>query len=319
MQVHFPDESSDLLLFNMGMSIYHQRLSFDELFLFELGMAMTKRSSELEKGIAFVCQGILQKRLRGMLPFELTGAQKRVLGEILRDMNRPYPMHRLLQGDVGSGKTVVALLSMLNAVECGYQAALMAPTEILAEQHYNALRPMIESLGLKLSLLAGSSGSGQCDEIAEGKIDIIFGTHAVIQEGVIFRNLGLAVIDEQHKFGVMQRLLLRKKGRNPDVLVMTATPIPRTLALTLYGDLDCSVIDEIPPDRKPVITKVFNAGQKDIIYGILEDEIRNGRQAYVVYPAIEESETIGLKQVVKGREASGRYSLHSGLHLCTDG
>jgi ATP-dependent DNA helicase RecG len=217
-------------------------------------------------------------------------------------MKRPYPMNRLLQGDVGCGKTIVAAVSMLNAVECGYQAVMIAPTEILAEQHYFNIRRMTEELGVKCILLVGGAGDDQRERIASGEINIVVGTHAIIQERVVFSNLGLAVIDEQHKFGVLQRSLLRKKGLNPDVLVMTATPIPRSLALTLYGDLDYSVIDEMPSGRKPVITRVFSPDQKPEIYGIMGDEIRKGRQAYVVYPAIEESDS-GLKNAVQGKEA----------------
>ncbi len=302
-QVHFPEDNLNTDLFNKGISPYHKRLSFDELFMFELGLAVLKRNKNHDKGIAFNCPGNMQKGLLNILPFALTGAQKRVLADIIRDMQRPYPMHRLIQGDVGCGKTVIALLAMLNAVECGYQAALMAPTEILAEQHYINIHRMVEHLGLKLKLLTGSSKNRYPDNIASGEIDIIIGTHALIQEGVMFRNLGLAVIDEQHKFGVMQRTLLRKKGRNPDVLVMTATPIPRSLALTLYGDLDCSVIDEMPTGRKQIITRLFSSSQKPEIYGLLNDEIRKGKQAYVVYPAIEDSEKASLKSAIQGKEA----------------
>lgn len=302
-QVHFPEDEVHMDLLNRGVSDYHKRLSFDELFMFELGMADLKKRAKHDKGIVFNSAGNMQKALLKILPFELTAAQKRVVDEIIGDMHRPYPMNRLIQGDVGCGKTIVALLAMLNAVECGYQAALMAPTEILAEQHYLNIYRLIEHLGLKSGLLTSSSKNRQFDSIASGEIDIIVGTHALIQEGVMFRNLGIAVIDEQHKFGVMQRALLRKKGLNPDVLVMTATPIPRSLSLTLYGDLDCSVIDELPPNRRPVITKLFNSGQKSEIYNLLREEIKRGRQAYVVYPAIEESEKVSLKFAMQGKEA----------------
>ena len=218
-------------------------------------------------------------------------------------------MNRLLQGDVGCGKTVIAVMAMLTAAECGYQSALMAPTEILAGQHYINIHKMIEDMGLKVCLMTGSKNTlrGErealrCD-IASGKINIIIGTHALIQEGVEFKNLGLAIIDEQHRFGVMQRQLLRKKALNPDILVMTATPIPRTLSMTLYGDLDYSVIDELPPGRRPVITRLFNAGQKEYIYRAIAEETKKGRQVYVVYPVIDETEKTNLKSAIIGKEA----------------
>ncbi len=301
-QLHFPERGTDLDLFNRGASVYHQRLSFEELFLFELGLAALKRRTRLNRGIAFHPGGTLGKKLLKLLPFELTDAQKRTLGDIRRDMRSPYPMNRLIQGDVGCGKTVVALLAMLDAVESGYQAALMAPTEILAGQHYINMHGLAQALGLKVDLLTAGAKGKNYEGIASGEADIVIGTHALIQEGVKFKKLGLVVIDEQHKFGVLQRALLRKKGMTPDVLVMTATPIPRSLALTLYGDLDCSVIDELPPDRKPVETKLLNADRKKEIYAIMREEIAKGRQIYVVYPAIEESEKTDLKSAVQGRE-----------------
>lgn len=305
-QVHFPEDASIMDLLNRGLSIYHARLAFDELFMFVMGMAVRKKNTRLEKGLVLKCEGRLQKKLLERLPFGLTGAQKKVLGDILRDMKRPCPMNRLLQGDVGCGKTLVAFLSILNAVECGFQAALMAPTELLAEQHYANLHQIAEDLGLKSVLLSSGSKRGQTEMISSGEVNIVIGTHALIQERVGFKNLGLVVIDEQHKFGVVQRATLKKKGMNPDVLVMTATPIPRSLALTLYGDLDYSVIDEFPPGRRPVITKVFASDQKNEIYRILEDNVKKGRQAYVVYPVIEEDDKAGLKSAVRGKEAFQR-------------
>ena len=224
-------------------------------------------------------------------------------------------MRRLLQGDVGCGKTIVALMAMLTAVECGYQAALMAPTEILAEQHYLSIRALLEKLGLTLCLLTGSTTGRPLDEIRSGKIHVVVGTHALIQEGVTFKKLGLAVIDEQHRFGVMQRALLRKKARNPEVLVMTATPIPRTLAMTVYGDLDCSVIDEIPPHRNPVMTRLLTESQKPLIYEALSSEVRKGRQVFVVYPLIEESENSDLKSALMGREALEKMFPHFRIGL----
>ncbi len=301
--VHFPEDNTLFDALNRGTSIYQRRLVFDELFLFELGMAVIREKSGRKKGIAFRCEGRMRRELFNEISFELTGAQKKVIADIVRDMGRPHPMHRLLQGDVGCGKTVVALAAMLTAVECGYQTALMAPTEILAEQHYLNISALIRNLGLTAGLIKGGPKDRSLDSISSGRMKIVVGTHALIQEAVSFKNLGLAVIDEQHKFGVMQRALLRKKGMEPDVLVMTATPIPRSLALTLYGDLDYSVIDELPPGRKPVTTEIFQPAQKEQIYTLLEDEIRRGRQAYVVYPAIEESDRAGLKSAGEGKEA----------------
>jgi ATP-dependent DNA helicase RecG len=291
---------------NAGTSDFHRRLAFDELFFLELGLAVMRRNIILEDGIMFDPEGSLLKRLRDMLPFKLTQAQERVFNDILVDMKRPCPMNRLIQGDVGCGKTVVALMAMMIAAECGYQSALMAPTEILAEQHFINIYRLVEGLGLKICLLTGSMKDKPFKEIASGKFDIIVGTHAIIQEGVLFKNLGLAVIDEQHRFGVMQRALLKKKAVNPDVLVMTATPIPRTLALTLYGDLDYSVIDELPPDRRPVKTLLFPPERKDSLYTLIREEVSKGRQVYVVYPVIEESEKTDLRSASMGKDAFKR-------------
>ncbi len=219
--------------------------------------------------------------------------------EIRRDMAAPYPMHRLLQGDVGSGKTIVAALAVLTAVEAGYQAAVMAPTEILAEQHLMTFRQLLEPLGVAVSLLTSSLAprerTARRAALAAGEIPCVVGTHALVQEGVEYRRLGLAVVDEQHRFGVAQRARLREKGDNPHLLVMTATPIPRTLALTLYGDLDVSVIDELPPGRRPVVTVARTEAKRREIYKFLRDEIAAGRQVYVVYPLVEESEALDLK------------------------
>ncbi|MBF0507033.1 MAG: ATP-dependent DNA helicase RecG, partial [Nitrospirae bacterium] len=294
LNIHFPASPVSMDALNSGTSPYHQRLSFDELFTFQAGLAIIKKGETLEKGIAFHPDGKLTGRLRASLPFVLTGAQERVLRDIMNDMISAAPMNRLIQGDVGSGKTIVALLAMLAAVESGYQAALMAPTEILAEQHYLNIHALVESLGLKIHLLTGSRKNKSVETIASGDAHIVVGTHALIQEGVSFRNLGLIVIDEQHRFGVMQRATLRKKGANPDTLIMTATPIPRTLALTLYGDLDYSIIDELPPNRSPVITRQLSEKQKEHIYRIIEDEVSKNRQVYIVYPVIEESEKTNL-------------------------
>lgn len=305
-QLHFPKNADNLADLNSGLTRYHRRIIFDEFFLFGLGLAVLRETAGREEGISFRPKGILRKTFLRQLPFELTSAQKRVIGEIGKDMQKCRPMNRLIQGDVGCGKTIVALAAMLDAVESGYQAALMAPTGILAEQHYLNIHEIIEQLGLKLLLLTGGTNkkASRCPDVSAA--DIIIGTHALIQEKVKFRKLGLIVIDEQHKFGVMQRAVLRNKGINPDVLVMTATPIPRSLALTLYGDLDCSVIDELPPGRKPVHTTWIESSRKDEIYAVLRKELSMGRQVYVVYPAIEESEKMKLKTALQGREAFGQ-------------
>ncbi len=302
-EVHFPDSFTDIEILNKLSSEYHKRLSFDELFMLELGLAVMKRGFTLEKGISFNPEGRLLKKFFELLPFRLTRAQEKVFNQILAEMKKPYPMNRLIQGDVGCGKTVVALMAMLISAECGYQSALMAPTEILAEQHYLNIYKLIENLGLNICLLTGSKKERPLDKIATGKINIIVGTHALIQEAVRFSNLGLAVIDEQHRFGVIQRSLLRKKGFNPDVLVMTATPIPRTLSLTLYGDLDYSIIDELPPNRRPITTLLVKSSQKNYIYRLIKEEVKKGRQVYVVYPIIEESEKIDLKSAILGKKA----------------
>lgn len=305
-QLHFPDSEISLDSLNTGVSRYHRRLAFEEFFLFEAGMASLKEQTSRERGIAFTPKGELMRKLLSSLPFELTSAQRRVAGEIQRDMISPSPMRRLLQGDVGSGKTVIALSAVLNAVECGYQAAVMAPTELLAEQHHANISAIVGGMGLEPVLLTKGGQMRPLKDIASGKLPIVIGTHALIQDSVKFGNLGLAVIDEQHKFGVAQRSMLRGKGKHPDLLVMTATPIPRSLALTLYGDLDISVIDELPPKRKPVATTVVDSSQKPFIYGMIESEISRGRQAYVVYPAIEESEKTDLRSALQGRDGFRR-------------
>ncbi len=304
--VHFPPGDADIDELNRGVSVYHRRLAFDELFLLQAGLAVMRRGRAREKGVAFAPGGGLLERLDEMLPFRLTRAQERVFSEIRADMQSPRPMNRLLQGDVGSGKTIVALKAMIYAVESGYQAALMAPTEILAEQHYMGIRLFAERLGLKCLLLTGGRRGRSAGEAVSGDFHLIIGTHALIQDDVRFHRLGLVVIDEQHRFGVIQRATLRKKGLNPDVLVMTATPIPRTLSLTLYGDLDCSVIDELPPGRRKVITRLFRESEKGVLYGFIRSEVKKGRQAYIVYPLIEESGKTSLRSAVPGKEAFER-------------
>ncbi len=302
-ETQFPEEFPDAGALNSGCGPARRRLIFDEFFLLELGLALMKKKETSEKGISFNDEsGLLEKFLLS-LPFELTGAQKRVFQQIRTDMRSDLPMNRLVHGDVGCGKTVIALMSILIAVDNGYQACLMAPTEILAEQHYINIHRMVEDLGLKVALLTSSSKRRSFEDVSGGEAQIIIGTHSLIQERLKFRKLGLAVIDEQHKFGVVQRASLRKKGFNPDILIMTATPIPRTLALTLYGDLDISLIDELPAGRKPVMTKVFFSTQKDKVYSLMKQELSKGRQIYVVYPLIEGSEKVDLKCAVEGADA----------------
>jgi ATP-dependent DNA helicase RecG len=305
-RVHFPPEGESIDVLNLQRSDGHRRIIFDEFFFLELGMALKKRGVVLETGISFKTEGHLSQKLLSQLSFQLTRAQEKVLAEIKEDLEKPHPMNRLIQGDVGSGKTVVALFTCLYVVECGYQAAIMAPTEVLAEQHFLNLHRWVEPLGVKVALLTssikGSEREGLYQSIRNGDIHLVIGTHAVIQEAVEFKRLGLAVIDEQHKFGVVQRGLLKKKGENPDILVMTATPIPRTLAMTIYGDLDVSLIDEMPPGRMPVETKVYPEPARAKVYRIVEEEVKKGRQAFVVYPLVEESEKLDLKDATRMAE-----------------
>jgi ATP-dependent DNA helicase RecG len=299
-EVHFPEKEKDLDVLNRGRSAAHRRLSFEELFVLEVGLALRKRNVSVEKkGIAFRPAGRLEAELRKTLSFDLTRAQERVIDEIKRDMEADHPMNRLVQGDVGCGKTVVALVACLLAVENGYQACLMAPTEILAEQHFRNIAALAGPLGIEVCSLTGSLRRKQKEtvlgSVASGSARIIVGTHALIEQDVRFHRLGLAIIDEQHRFGVLQRSTLKSKGYEPDVLVMTATPIPRTLALTVYGDLDVSVIDEMPPGRSPVITRLFFENRRREAYQHIQGELGKGRQVYVVYPLVEETEKSDLK------------------------
>lgn len=299
-EVHFPTADADLEALNHWSSEAHRRLVFEEFFLLELGLALRQRDTTIEeRRIAYRGTGALADQLRTQLPFKLTTAQEHVLAEIMANMRRPHPMNRLLQGDVGSGKTIVALLAMLLAIESGFQAAIMVPTEILAEQHYLTMHRLVEPLGVRVMLLTsaikGSRRRDLLETIAAGDVDLIVGTHALIQEGLEFKALGLAVIDEQHRFGVLQRATLKRKGYSPDVLVMTATPIPRTLAMTVYGDLEVSIIDELPPGRLPVITQLCYESRRGQSYELMRQVLRQGRQVYVVYPLIEESEKTDLR------------------------
>jgi ATP-dependent DNA helicase RecG len=280
-----------------------RRLIFDEFLMLQLALALKRNQVSQQRGIAFKKQKV--EELYRFLPFELTESQVRVIGEIVEDMSRPVPMNRLLQGDVGCGKTVVALIAAWMAVSNGYQVAFMAPTQILAEQHYFSTLELIERLNLTPALLTSAMGARADevrDRVQQGKVDILIGTHALIQESVKFHRLGLVIIDEQHRFGVAQRALLKQKGISPDLLTMTATPIPRTLGLTLYGDLDISVIDELPVGRKPIQTRLFHEKDRGKVYAILREEINKGRQAYMVYPLIEESEKMDLNAATQMAE-----------------
>ena len=307
-QIHFPSEEISLIDYENARSPAHRCLIFEELFWLALGLAV-KRGKRIKesKDAAIKMDDAMKKRIASVLPFKLTEAQRKVVKEIFRDMRSDAPMNRLLQGDVGSGKTIVALISMLAAMENDYQTALMAPTEILAEQHARNIKRILAKSPYRVELLSGSLKTADKKRlhqaIAAGGINAVVGTHALIQEAVKFKRLGLVVIDEQHRFGVMQRAELRARGMNPDVLVMTATPIPRSLAMTVYGDLDVSIIDEMPPGRTPIVTKVFadNADDRKQVKQLLAREVRAGRQVYVVYPLVEESEKMDL------RDATRRY------------
>ena len=300
LDVHFPPAGTPIEQLNAFRSPAQRRLIFEEFFLFQLGLVLRRRASDAErKPRAVVVTAETREAARRVLPFKLTGDQKKVIGEIVDDMKRPQPMNRLLQGDVGSGKTIVALMASLVAMENGFQVAFMAPTEILAEQHYITITKLLEASRFRVALLTGATPAKKRREmqaeLAGGSLHLAVGTHALVQDPVGFRELGLVVIDEQHRFGVLQRATLRSKGLHPDVLVMTATPIPRTLALTTYGDLDVSVMREMPPGRFPIKTIAKPESRRDEIYEFLRRQLDAGRQAYVVYPLVEESEKVDLK------------------------
>jgi ATP-dependent DNA helicase RecG len=292
-QIHFPDSEQ-------AIDPARQRLVFEEFFLMQLGVGMQRQRTRQERGIAMrIDADRLNEMLHRLVPFDLTNAQKRVIREIWSDMAQPHPMNRLLQGDVGSGKTIVAAAAILAAVDNQYQAAIMAPTEILAEQHYINLHRLFHPLGISVELLVGRLSNKQRQQarerIATGRGMVAVGTHALIQEGVSFARLGLAIIDEQHRFGVLQRAALRDKGVMPHVLVMTATPIPRTLTLTLYGELDVSIIDELPPGRKPVRTHWKTPEERLKVYEGVRKLVEQGRQAYVICPLIDESDKLQVR------------------------
>jgi ATP-dependent DNA helicase RecG len=322
-QVHWPEAGESFTDLQSSRTRAHIRLIFDELFFIELGIELKRREQKAQTGITFQINDGVRQAIKKILPFHPTAAQKRVLKEIATDMQTPYPMRRLLQGDVGSGKTIVAFEAAIIAIENGCQVALMAPTEILAQQHYFSARQILEKAGYRIVLLTGSMEQDRKRlarrHIAQGNAQLVIGTHALIQDRVEFEKLGLVIVDEQHRFGVMQRLKLMKKDSGapePDVLVMTATPIPRTLALTLYGDLDVSVLDELPPGRTRVVTKAVPDERAPDVWDFVRREIAAGHQAYVVYPVIEENEERELKAAEQMyRQLRERIfpSLHVGL------
>jgi len=302
--IHFPSPEDDLARLNSRQSPYHRRLIFEEFFLLELIFALRRLHARALKGVRFQTTDPIRQQVKSILPFHPTAAQKRVLKEIVDDMRAFHPMNRLMQGDVGSGKTIVAFEAVVIAVENGYQAAIMAPTEILAEQHYINARRILGPLNYQIGVVRRGIKKAEkqqlLEKIAAGETQVIIGTHALVQEHTLFKKLGLVIVDEQHRFGVVQRLELMAKGENPNTLVMTATPIPRTLAMTIYGDLDLSVIDEMPPGRSPIRTIHATEREADRIYRMIAAELAKGRQAYVVYPVIEESEKVDLKSATEG-------------------
>ena len=330
-KVHWPDEGESLSALQSSRTPAHIRLIFEELFFIELGLELKRREQKAQTGIHFDLNDRVREAIKKILPFHPTGAQKRTLKEIAEDMEKPYPMRRLLQGDVGSGKTLVAFEAAIIAIENGYQVALMAPTEILAQQHYFSARRILEPSGYRIVLLTGSLEEDRKREIrrhiAQGNAQLVIGTHALIEQKVEFEQLGLVIVDEQHRFGVLQRFKLMKKSgeagdatsrrapldrtgegarphtdsgiEEPDVLVMTATPIPRTLALTLYGDLDISVLDEMPPGRTPIVTRRVGDERADEVWQFVRKQVLAGHQAYVVYPVIEENEETEMKAAMK--------------------
>ncbi|MBI2556235.1 MAG: ATP-dependent DNA helicase RecG, partial [Planctomycetes bacterium] len=294
-EIHFP-ETFDTL------KRAKSRLVYDELLILEMAMALRRSGIKEETGIAFKAGTNVDTHIRNLIPFTLTNSQERVIREITTDMRSSKPMNRLLQGDVGSGKTVVAIYAILVAIANGYQAAFMAPTEILSEQHFQTLQKYLQHSHVRMHLLTGSTNSkykkDALEQIRNGQIDLIIGTHALIEETVLFKKLGLVVIDEQHKFGVIQRLKLKEKGFSPDVLIMTATPIPRTLSITLFGDLDISILNEMPPGRTPIKTFWISKDKENEAYKFIQEEISKGRQVFIVYPLVEESAVLDLKAAV---------------------
>lgn len=303
-QHHFPDSQ-------FALHEARRRLIFDELFLLQLGMQGFRREWQSQPGVAIGVDTAVLDQFQQSLPYTLTNAQQKVIQEISSDMATDTPMNRLLQGDVGAGKTVVAAAALLLAAKAGYQTALMAPTEILAEQHFNGLQPLLEPVGLRTCLLTGSTAAGEksriYEELASGQIDLAIGTHALIQEAVTFQNLALVIVDEQHRFGVDQRQALRDKGPShgeysPHLLTMSATPIPRSLALSLYGDLDLSILDEMPPGRQEIKTRWIRTRERERVYAFIRKQVEDGRQAYIIYPLVEESDKVDAKAAVAEHE-----------------
>jgi ATP-dependent DNA helicase RecG len=298
LNLHRPSAPQDVEELNEGLGPWYNRIRFGELFAFQLGLLSRRRSldSRSSRPVPKECE--LERRFITDLPFKLTGSQKSALDDIGNDMEKNTPMHRLLQGDVGSGKTLVAFVAMLRSASEGRQAVLMAPTEVLAEQHYRTISNWCRKMDIGVGLITGNVEEQRRNDIARGAADgsirIFVGTHALIQAGIYFRDLALAVVDEQHRFGVLQRLALKGKGKSPHFLVMTATPIPRSLTLVLYGDLDITTIDELPKGRQPVKTLIFEASDRSKMYLRVAREVRAGRQVYIVYPLVEESDKIEL-------------------------
>src|SRR5271168_1127894 len=319
-KVHWPEAGESFDDLQSSRTPAHIRLIFEELFFTELGLELKRRQLKAQTGIAFRLDDRVRQAIKKILPFHPTPAQKRVLKEIADDMQKPHPMRRLLQGDVGSGKTIIGFQAAIIAIENGYQVALMAPTEILAQQHYFSARRILENAGYRIVLLTGSLEADRKREIrrhiAQGDAQLVIGTHALLEEKVEFAKPGLVIVDEQHRFGVLQRLKLMKKSGEgsdeknpgePDVLVMTATPIPRTLALTLYGDLDLSVLDELPPGRTPIVTRRITDDRSSEVWDFVRKQVAKGHQVYVVYPVIAENEETELKAAIKMyRELSGK-------------
>ncbi|MCB0391390.1 MAG: ATP-dependent DNA helicase RecG [Bdellovibrionales bacterium] len=315
-EIHCPPNhlGSEYLNF---LSPAQKRLIFDEFFQLEMLMAANKVEVQKEQGFPMQKPSPRYKQLQKQLPFQLTSAQQNALKDILKDLCEIHPMHRLVQGDVGSGKTLVALLAAVYAADNDFQSCIMAPTEILAEQHYKNAQKFLTSIGLNVALLTGSMKAKEKEQVLlaleAGKIDLIIGTHALIQEGVDFHSLGLVIVDEQHRFGVEQRHKLKQKGGSPHFLVMTATPIPRTLAMTVYGDLDVSIIDELPPGRQPIVTRKVFENKRDKVFNFMCEQIEKGRQAYVVYPLVEESENMDLKNAIE--EVENLKSTYPQVHF----
>jgi len=317
---HFPEVGESFADLQAFRTPAHRRLIFEELFFLEIGLEWRRKRLRQRTGITFELNDKVRAAIKKILPFHPTTAQKRVLKEIAHDMQHPSPMRRLLQGDVGSGKTIVALQAAVIACENGYQVAFMAPTEILATQHYLSARRILEEAGYRVVLLTGSLEEERKRNarrhIAQGDAHLVIGTHALIQEKVEFHNLGLVIVDEQHRFGVMQRFKLMKKGgAEPDTLVMTATPIPRTLALTLYGDLDTSVLDELPPGRTPITTRKVSDERAPEVWEFVRKQITAGRQAYVVYPVIEGVPSDQPEMEFTGAPATSKSGLKAAMHM----